>query len=390
MHCLYFPPEVGGLESHVYYLCRGLVRKGCRVSVVTSRSKHGLPAHEVMDGIDVWRTWLPARSPLGWAIHGGSSTPTLVGLARKADVVHAQAFQSVLPGVVAKQANRIPLVSTWHTSHFLKRAASPFWRPIFQRLLAWSDYNLAASAQIADVAEGLAPGVSVEALTNGVETDIFHRCDPSLPPAKRRRIIVPRRLFEKNGVEFFLKAMPLISERVDVEAVIVGDGPEREKLEALATSLTLGERVVFLGARGHDEMPGLLSSAELAVFPSLMEATSVAALESMACELPVAASDVGGLPEIVDGEVGGLFEAGNPTALAATVSSLLERDDLRALGTAARSRVVERWSNARLVDRHLEVYEGLLGRSRDQSPDQGRDQSPDQGRERAPDPSGGE
>ena len=140
---------------------------------------------------------------------------------------------------------------------------------------------------------------------------------------------------------------------------------------------------MFLGARGHDEMPGLLSSAELAVFPSLMEATSVAALESMACELPVAASDVGGLPEIVDGEVGALFEAGNPTALASTVSSLLERDDLRALGTAARARVVERWSNARLVDRHLEVYEGLLGRSRDE----GRDQSPDQGRERAPDPS---
>ena len=384
MHCLYFPPEVGGLESHVYYVCRGLVSRGCSVSVVTSRSKPGLPTHDVMDGIEVWRTWLPVRSPFGWAVHAGASTPALVGLARKADVVHAQAFQSVLPGVVAKQANRIPLVSTWHTSHFLKRAASPFWRPIFQRLLAWSDYNLAASAEIAKVAEELAPGVSVEALTNGVETDVFHRCEPSLPAANRRRIIVPRRLVEKNGVEFFLRAMPLISERVDVEAVIVGDGPEREKLEALTASLALGERVQFLGARGHDEMPGLLSSAELAVFPSLMEATSVAALESMACELPVAASDVGGLPEIVDGEVGALFEAGNPTALAAAVSSLLERDDLRALGTSARARVVERWSNARLVDRHLEVYEGLLGRGRDEGRDRGRERAPDP----LPDPSG--
>jgi glycosyltransferase involved in cell wall biosynthesis len=317
-------------------------------------------------------------------VHAGASTPALVGIARNADVVHAQAFQSVLPGVVAKQAHRIPLVSTWHTSHFLKRAASPFWRPIFQRLLAWSDYNLAASAEIAKVAEELAPSVSVEALTNGVETDVFHRCEPSLPAANRRRIIVPRRLVEKNGVEFFLRAMPLISERVDVEAVIVGDGPEREKLEALTASLALGERVQFLGARGHDEMPGLLSSAELAVFPSLMEATSVAALESMACELPVAASDVGGLPEIVDDEVGALFEAGNPTALAATVSLLLERDDLRALGTTARARVVERWSNARLVDRHLEVYEGLLGRGRDEGRDRGLERAPDP----LPDPSG--
>ena len=160
--------------------------------------------------------------------------------------------------------------------------------------------------------------------------------------------------------------MPLITERVDVEAVIVGDGPERQKLEALAENLEIGDRVQFLGARRHEEMPALLSSAELAVFPSLMEATSVAALESMACELPVAASDVGGLPEIVDGDVGALFEAGNPTALAAAVTSLLEREDLRVLGAAARSRVAERWSNARLVDRHLEVYEDLLRRDGDQ------------------------
>ena len=360
MHCVYFPPEVGGLESHVYYLCRGLVKRGCRVSVVTSRSKPELPAHEVMEGIEVWRTWLPERNALGWAAHGAWSTPRLAQIARRADVVHAQAFQSVLPGVVAKKVNRIPLVSTWHTSHFLERAASPFWKPIFHRLLKWSDHNLAASAEIADVAERLAPGVSVEALTNGVETDIFHRCEPSLPAARRRRIIVPRRLFEKNGVEFFLRAMPLIAERVNVEAVIVGDGPERDNLETLAASLELGRRVEFLGARRHDEMPGLLSSAELAVFPSLIEATSVAALESMACELPVAASNVGGLPEIVDSDVGELFEAGNPTALAAKVTSLLEREDLRALGAAARTRVVERWSNARLVDRHLEMYEGLF------------------------------
>ncbi len=365
MHCLYFPPEVGGLESHVYYLCRGLVKRGCRVSVVTSRSRPGLPVHEVVEGVEVWRTWLPARGPVGWTMHGGLSTPALTAMARKADVVHAQAFQSVLPGVVAKHANRIPLVSTWHTSHFLKRAESPFWRPIFQRLLTWSDYNLATSAEIADVAEKIAPGVSVKALTNGVETDIFRRCEPSLPPSRRRRVIVPRRLFEKNGVEFFLRAMPLITERVDTEAVIVGDGPERRKLETLAANLELEDRVQFLGARGHDEMPGLLSSAELAVFPSLMEATSVAALESIACGLPLAASEVGGLPEIVDDRVGALFEAGNPTALAAAVTALLERDDLRALGAAARSRVVEQWSNVRLVDRHLEVYESLLSRGRD-------------------------
>ena len=99
----------------------------------------------------------------------------------------------------------------------------------------------------------------------------------------------------------------------------------------------------------------------LAVFPSLMEATSVAALECMSCELPVAASRVGGLPEIVDAQVGALVEPAAPDSLARTVVGLLERADLGALGRRARERVVERWSNDRLVERHLEIYREVIG-----------------------------
>jgi len=364
MHCVYFPPEVGGLESHVFYLCRALARKGHHVDVVTSRSQPGLPAREVLDGIHVWRTWLPGRNKIGWAAHAAGSVPRTAFLARSADVLHAQAFQSVPPLRFARAVSRTPLVATFHTSHFLRLAAKPAWRPILRGIVAAPDHALAASVEIAQVAESLAPGRSVEPLTNGVETSIFRRVEPSLPPprAGRRRIIVPRRLFAKNGVEYFVRALPLIAERFDVEAVLVGDGPERERLEALAASLAVSERIRFLGARPNAEMPGLLSSADLAVFPSLMEATSVAALECMACELPVAASRVGGLPEIVDEATGGLFEAANPDSLAQVVSSLLGRDDLPSLGASARRHVVERWSNERLAMRHLEIYEDLIRR----------------------------
>jgi len=140
----------------------------------------------------------------------------------------------------------------------------------------------------------------------------------------------------------------------------VGDGPERASLERLAGELGVRDRIRFLGARPHAEMPALLCSGELAVFPSLMEATSVAALECMACGLPVAASDVGGLPEIVDDEVGGLFRPADPESLAGVVVALLAHADLPGLGARARRRVVERWSNARLAARHLEIYEELL------------------------------
>lgn len=360
-HCVYFPPEVGGLESHVYFLARALVERGHEVNVVTSRSQPGIPKQEEMDGVVVWRTWFPSRNPVGWIAHSLGSVPRTRALAQAADVIHAQAFASVLPAVAGRRRSGAPLVATFHTSHFLTRAEHGVWRPILGRLVRAPDYSLAASAEIAEVAMALAPGTRVEPLANGVETSFFRPVAPLIPKGNRPRIVVPRRLFEKNGVEFFVRALPLILEELDVEAVVIGDGPERGRLEALADELGVKERVDFLGKRRHEEMPGLLSSCDLAVIPSLMEATSVAALEAMACELPVVASNVGGLPEIVDGDVGSLSEPGKPKELARTVSDLLAGEDLEGKGKAARTRVKERWSNDRLVDRHLEVYSDLLG-----------------------------
>jgi len=364
MHCVYFPPEVGGLESHVYYLCRALAAMGQRVTMVTSRSGPDLPTYEVMDGVEVFRTWFPGRNPIGWALHAVGSIPRVRRLAAEADVLHAQAFASVPPLLRGRRRASQPLVTTWHTSHFLMRADSRFWRPHFRRMLRAADYNLAASREIAEVGEGIAPGTSVEALTNGVETDRFRPTEASLevPEGGRRRLIVPRRLFEKNGVEFAVRALPSIAARHDVEMVIVGDGPERTHLETLAAELGVSDRIRFLGARPNPEMPGVLSSGDLAIFPSLMEATSVAALECLACELPVAASNVGGLPEIIDDGVGGLFEPANPGSLASRVSGLLDDPDLASRGREGRRRVVERWSNRRLAERHLEIYHSLLAR----------------------------
>ena len=364
MHCIYFTPEIGGLESHVHHLCRALIGLGHRVDMVTSRSQPGLPEREEMDGVQVWRTWFPARNPAGWVAHAMGSIPTLKRVARTADVLHAQAFSSVLPCLAARRGSGAPVVATWHTSHFLTRAETGVWRPTFRWMLRHTDYNLAASAEIAAVGETIAPDVHVEALTNGVDTGIFQRVEPALPPPSPgiRRIVVPRRLFPKNGVEYALRALPRILEEVEVEMVLVGDGPERGRLERLAGELGVAERTRFLGARPNREMPGLLCSGEVALFPSLMEATSVAALECLACEVPVAASRVGGLPEIVDAGVGALFEPADPDSLARSVIELLGDPDLRSRGREGRARVVASWSNDRLARRHLEIYESLRGR----------------------------
>ena len=360
--CIYFPPEVGGLESHAFYLCRDLVRMGHEVTMVSSKSQSHFKSEEMMDGIRVLRTWMPARTPAGWIAHTASTIPVYLPLARHADVLHAQTFASAPPAMIAKQRWGKPLVLTLHTSHFLRLAQQPTWQPILRRIIRASDWLLAASAEIRDVALGLYPHPRAEAVTNGVDTTLFAPSAPALPPAAQgvRRVIVPRRLFHKNGVEYFIRALPLIRQRLPVEAILVGDGPERPQLEALAAELGVADAVTFMGAHANTEMPRLLSSAEVAVFPSLMEATSVAALEAMSCGLPVAASNVGGLPEIVDESVGTLFEPADPPDLAAKLVALLERPGLKDNGAHARQRVVDSWSNARLAKRHIEIYETLL------------------------------
>ncbi len=358
--CIYFPPEVGGLESHAYFLCKELVRLGDQVTMVTSRSKPEAPAQEVMSGVRVIRTWFPGKHPVGWMAHTFASTPTYLPLARHADVLHAQTFASAPPGMLAKRRFGKPLVLTLHTSHFLRLARKPLWQPILRRIIASADWLLAASTEIRDVARGLYPHPHAEALTNGVDTSLFQRVAPSLPPSGRKRLIVPRRLYHKNGVEYLVRALPLMRARMDVEALVVGDGPERAKLERLALELGVTPYVQFLGARPNTDMPALYAAADVAVFPSLMEATSVAALEAMSCEVPVAASNVGGLPEIVDETVGTLFPPAAPDGLAHAVVALLERPDLAALGARGRERVSRNWGLERLARRHQEIYREVL------------------------------
>ncbi|HEX6693508.1 MAG TPA: glycosyltransferase family 4 protein [Longimicrobiales bacterium] len=359
--CIYFPPEVGGLESHAYYLCKELVRLGDEVTMITSRSKPDAAAREVMDGVNVIRTWFPGKSPAGWMAHTMASIPTYMPYAKKADVLHAQTFASAPPAMLAKRRFGLPMVLTLHTSHFLRMAKKPKWQPILRRIISSADWLLAASEEIRDTALGLYQHPRAEAVTNGVDTAMFRPVQATLPREHGvRRVIVPRRLFEKNGVEYFVRALPLVRKRMPVQAIFVGDGPERGKLERLAGELGIRDAVDFMGARPNTQMPGLFASADAAILPSLMEATSVAALEAMSCSVPVAASRVGGLPEIVDESVGTLYNPADPQDLADKLVALLERTDLKETGERARTRVVDHWSLERLARRHQDIYRQLV------------------------------
>jgi glycosyltransferase involved in cell wall biosynthesis len=358
--CMYFPPETGGLESYVLDLTGGLVRAGHEVRMLTSRSVPGTLARESVHGVDVVRTWFPGKSTMGWAAHTLASIPAHRKLASDADILHAQTFASALPGMLSRSPD-LPLVLTLHTSHFQRRRKSPLWRPILKRIIASSDWLITASSELLEMALELYPHPRAEALTNAVDTSVFRPTAPTVAPTPGRRLIIaPCRLFPPKGVIHLIEAMPRLARERDVELAIVGEGPDRASLESRVSQLGVTDRVRFLGQRKREDMPAILSSGEIVVMPSLMEATSIAALESMACERPVAASAVGGLLELVDEDVGTHFQPADPDDLVEKVSALLDRDDLEEVGARARRRVIERWGLDRLIGRHLEIYQTLM------------------------------
>lgn len=170
------------------------------------------------------------------------------------------------------------------------------------------------------------------------------------------------RLVPVKGIDLLIEATARLSNtfpRLRLE--IAGSGPERSSLEALVRDAGLEGRVAFLG--WCDDLAPILARWDLFCLPSRAEGFGLAALEAMAAGLPVIASDVGGLAELIDHERNGwLVPAGVPGALADAVDEVL-RDPVRrhAVGEAGRQRVSTAFSAARMVDATLDVYAEVLG-----------------------------
>jgi N-acetyl-alpha-D-glucosaminyl L-malate synthase BshA len=146
----------------------------------------------------------------------------------------------------------------------------------------------------------------------------------------------------------------------DMVLRLVGDGPDRQNVVDLVMSLGLGDRVEFLGER--IDLPHVLRESDLFLLPSESESFGLAALEALSCGVPVVASNVGGIPEVVtDGEVGLLGSAGDIATMAAHVVRLMGDVTLRQrFSKAARLRAQIHFPLKPMVARYLEVYRRVL------------------------------
>lgn len=198
------------------------------------------------------------------------------------------------------------------------------------------------------------PGHKVRVIPNGVDTSAF---PPREYSARPRRIAVVACLREEKRIDVLIAAAPRILSRYpDAELRIAGEGLCRPALEAQVDALGIRQRVTFLGHR--DDVADVLAGADVFVLPSRSEALPNSVMEAMAAGLPVVASAVGGIPELVrDGRTGRLVPPGDAGALADALLDLLDHPDrLAEFGRAGREAMERTFAFARMVGQIETLY----------------------------------
>jgi len=345
---------------HLQRWATALSVRGWRVSLIT---QHEAPAGLLPAAVQLHL--LPHRGALGYF----ANVPALRRLLRalKPDLLHAH-YASGYGSTAALSGTQPLLLSVWGSDVYDFPRRSPLHA-------AWLRRNLRAATALASTSQAMASQVRrllgqsdlpVAVTPFGIDLQRFMPrempCDR--PPGTPLVIGTVKTLAPKYGIDLLLRAHARLlhtsTRQVAPRLLIVGHGPQRAELQALAMSLGSAAQVDFAGAVPHAEVPGWLRRIDVFVAASRLDSESfgVAVLEASACALPVVVSDVGGLPEVVvQGQTGVVVPREDDAALAAALVPLLADAALRQrLGAAGREHVRQHFEWETCVDRMLALY----------------------------------
>jgi len=200
---------------------------------------------------------------------------------------------------------------------------------------------------------------------NGINPALFRPAEDDRSGNERNRyILCIAELQEYKAIDVLLHAAkPLLVSDRSLTLVLAGDGPLREKLEGLASTLGIRDQTRFLGLQGASEIVNLLHGCEIMVLPSRMEPFGIVLIEAMACRKPVVATAVGGIPEIVEHEISGiLVEPENPQALTEGLRRVLADDALRkSIAENGHQRVLEHFCSGHTGAAYEKAFASLFG-----------------------------
>jgi L-malate glycosyltransferase len=264
----------------------------------------------------------------------------------------------------------LKVVTTLHGTDITLVGSSPSFKPVTQWSIEQSDAVTAVSRFLRDETYRQIPvNKEIEVVHNFIDPDRHVERVPTCIPKKtsERQVTLMhisnfRPLKRTDDV---VRIFARVRESMDARLVLVGDGPEYGRTRELVEKLELEEYVRYVGV--VDDVTPILAAADVLLLPSETESFGLVALEAMASGVPVVASDVGGLPEVVDhGVTGFLAPVGDVDAMARYCLKLLEDCAAgKTYAAAARRRAVEKFDYRAIIPQYERIYERLLAGSRD-------------------------
>jgi glycosyltransferase involved in cell wall biosynthesis len=356
----FYPPHMGGIETHVQALCTEL-RKTVDLRVIVASADRNA-VEETVDGVEV------SRVPAVFTLSSAPLCPGMVAKIRNsdADIVHIH-----LPNptaVLAYLASRVRarLVVSYHSDTVRQRFLGAMFEPCLHIALRRSSAIIASSPdyqRTSLVLNRYRDRCCV--IPYGIALEEFESCDPAAANALRRQygdrvVLSVGRLVYYKGFEYLIRAM----DKVRGKLVIVGDGPLRAKLHNLSAALGLGDRVIFAGSI-PDKLVPYYHSADVFALASVArsEAFGIVQIEAMAAGLPVVNTSLdSGVPFVSLHEQTGLtVPPADADQLAAALNRLLDNESLRrSLGARARLRARQEFSLEAMTSRTSALYDSVM------------------------------
>jgi N-acetyl-alpha-D-glucosaminyl L-malate synthase BshA len=294
-----------------------------------------------------------------------SSEMVRVAQEENLDVLHVHyAIPHSTAALLAREATGVPYIVTLHGSDVTILGSDPAYHSINTLSVERADAVTAVSSFMAREAyERLGLNRDIQVIPNFVDSTVFSPapCESSENNLGGDFVIIHVSNFRPvKRIQDLIYAMKIISKEAPrARLVLVGDGPERHNVERLISQLELKEKVILTGFRSN--IPNLLRCSDAVVICSETESAPLTLLEGLSCGLPVVATNVGGIPEILqDGVNGFLVEPKHPEDIADKLLCLISDMNLRSrLGIEARKTIEKKYTAEKVVFQYEEIYKKL-------------------------------
>jgi len=363
----------------IYGWVKALHDMGVQVRVIAMHNP-GAKSKEYIEGIEVIRLrYLPEKFevmqresggiPVAWKKNPLSRLTLIPFLlvhslsvakyGRGFDLIHANWTLSAFAAWISHPFYKKPYVVTVLGSDIYQGAQNPIIARISKFVLLHSSKVISISRALAEETISLGiPAEKIELVYSGINTDVFH-------PGKKEKgkyLLFVGSLIERKGVQYLIPAFKqIIKVHPGYRLVIIGEGSDKDKLLELTHKLGLSEQVQFLGNRPQSEVSDWMRQAAMFICPSLEEALGQVLLEGLASGVPIIASNVGGIPELITPEVGIVVQPADPDALADAMHHLLiDGQRMEEMGKMGRRKVMQHFTWNSVARRLLEIYSEVI------------------------------